>query len=67
MTKPLFVFFALCLMGGLPAPFSAAAPAAPMPLAVTLPLSADPYSYWVQSKDGPVSVIAGDGDAQESV
>lgn len=55
MTKPLLIWLALCLAACLPAPFSAAAPAAP-PLTVTLP-SADSYSCWVQSKDGPVSVM----------
>lgn len=48
MTKPFFVFCLLC--------FSAAVQAAPAPLSVTLP-SADSYSYWVQSKSGPVSVM----------
>ena len=32
------------------------AQAAPAPLSLTLP-SADPYSYWVQSKDGPVGAM----------
>jgi hypothetical protein len=48
MTKPFFVF---CLLS-----LAVAAEAASTPMSVTLP-SADPYTYWVQSKSGPVTVM----------
>ncbi len=44
-------FFSLCLLL-----LAAAVQAAPAPLSLTLP-SADSYSYWVQSKDGPVGTM----------
>jgi hypothetical protein len=48
MTKTFFVFCLFLL--------AVAAEAASVPLSVTLP-SADPYTYWVQSKSGPVTVM----------